>query len=300
MLLIRSAMKKMAQRGTMAWGLVTLLAVGACQSSDDGVPRVADAKVAPGDAGAVGAASDARVAIQDASRAPSDASTSADASTGVCKTFADCELVDNACCRCAPAPRAQLTARLRTGEAPVTCDGLCGACVPQVSAPTDPVLRADCIAQQCVVVDLREHEATRCERDSDCVRAHSGFCTPCSNQPESYLALRAGAAHPYPAVVPRGDVACNPCVAPEPLPIPFCAADKHCAMRRAETLDGGVSSTCWSPDQALESASTGAPSCDCNSPGAQACRTRANGERVGLVCSAGWTSVSGLCGAPSP
>jgi hypothetical protein len=96
--------------------------------------------------------------------------------------------------------------------------------------------------------------------------------------------------------------ACPPCVNPEPLPTAFCADDKHCAVRRTETVKGALSTTCLSPTQAgLDIMSAAQPGCDCSNVGSAGCLRASATQELELRCgSAGsWEHTkadSGLCG----
>jgi len=151
-----------------------------------------------------------------------------------------------------------------------------------------PELRAVCVSQLCMVVDLREEALTACENDTDCepfLRGDNwlGWCGCYTGSPREWFALRKGEVDPNPFVPPEGECGgCDYSIAP---PDAFCADDKHCAVRETPTVDGERSETCYSPWQALDSAySPEAQGCDCYG-GGPFCKADSTGNLIALICS---------------
>lgn len=98
-----------------------------------------------------------------------------------CMSPGDCALVDPVCCRCDPALSDLLAVHsfyvndILAPCALVDCEGCPG---PAFS----PWFTSLCEAGQCIAVDTREHELTRCSVDTDC-RLRMGFgCCDCGSE----------------------------------------------------------------------------------------------------------------------
>jgi hypothetical protein len=148
--------------------------------------------------------------------------------------------------------------------------------------PLAPLMAAGCVARRCELVDLRSNAISTCVEDIDCVAVGRGCCPPYSDSPSEYVGIHSGAD--------TGILVCSPappCVPPSPHaePLPFCAADGHCAVRRLETAKDKASSDCFSPTQNLEQAyEANAVGCDCEPFSLSVCRADRTGRRVALVC----------------
>lgn len=216
-------MRPTAQRGTLVL-LVTLLA-GACDwfvEEDDAVEE----RETKADAGAQA----------DAAPTPRDAQVVAE-----CQTHSDCAIRPKAgspsavCCSCGPESLAGARALTReeAERERDACNGqvVCSPCPPKEHDPLAPVIRAACVSQRCVAIDVREEDDSRCESDADCTLESAGCCPGCGEDPLAYLSRNLDAdpslllCDPIPP--------CVPCAEPGK-PRAFCAADGHCAVRRSD------------------------------------------------------------------
>lgn len=205
-----------------------------------------------------------------------------------CLQNTDCVMVVRGCCAgCLPPTREQVLAVPKSEREaaqreqcpdPVSC----GPCYVTDPEPLAPLLVAACVAKRCELVDLREEAISSCTSDSDCVAVGRGCCPPSSADPVEYVGLQKDASTDLLACFPI-----PPCIPPLPheLPIAYCAADGHCAVRRRETSDGEPSAECYSPTQNLDQAyEPDAIGCDCQPGSLAICRADSEGVEVALVC----------------
>ena len=211
MLYVR-AMRRTAQGGTLL-GLLAL-AAAACFIEDE----------EPRDSGA------------------RDAGARRDAAVAECQAHSDCTAIasnEAPCCTCAltsvegarALPRDEAQRELQE----CSSTALCGECPSPTHEPLAPVIKAACVAQRCVVIDVRDDDVSRCTRDDECTLESRGCCPACGADPSGYLALRADADRALLACDPLPP--CLPC-AEEARPEAFCAPDGHCAVRAVERVDG--------------------------------------------------------------
>jgi len=220
-----------------------------------------------------------------------------------CRADTDCSLATRGCCgSCLPPTRDQVLAvptsklaEVQRGQCPNPTT--CGACYVTDPDPLAPLWHAACVAQRCELVDLRGSALSTCVENIDCVVMGLGCCPPYSDAPSEYVGMHTGAD--------AGILMCSPippCLPPQPHadPLPFCASDGHCAVRRRETSKGSASYDCFSPTQNLERAyDSAAVGCDCEPGSLSVCRADRTGRRVALVCldNQRWAAVEdGPCG----
>jgi hypothetical protein len=224
-----------------------------------------------------------------------------------CAAHTDCVLVGRGCCAsCLPPTREQVLAVPKSKQSETQqaqCPGTvaCGPCATDDPEPLSPLLVAACVAQRCQLLDLRSDEISVCERDSDCLPVSRSCCPAYSAAPADYVGIHDGADSGLLACFPI-----PPCIPPDPHPEPiaFCASDKHCAVRRRETLAGVESADCYTPTQNLDRAyDTGAVGCDCQPGSSPVCRSDSTGRRVALICqdTGRWASAEdGPCAKLTP
>ena len=205
-----------------------------------------------------------------------------------CQTQHDCAMVYKGCCGpCEPPTRDEVVAVPKSRQAAVAREycgvGVtCGACYEAVPDPLGALLVPACVEHRCELVDLREDDSSSCVSDSDCEAVSRGCCPSSSQDPVDYVGLHRGADTTLLECSPA--LPCEP-PGPHTLPITYCAADGHCAVRRRDTVNDKESSECWSPTQNLERAGDAdARACDCVPGSRELCRTDNNGRRVGLWC----------------
>jgi hypothetical protein len=327
--LLGAAMRMTAQAGTSAAALGLLFALAACDADaklseplpeggsahldasaqavasdasangSDTATAASDRGLPPGDASATQVVSDA------SSAADADASAARDAgadTSETCRTHADCNLVAKPCCLCELTP-ADVVAVLRGRESSVqgVCKGgvSCGPCAPKPYEPLRAWVAPACENGTCVVRDLRKADETRCAQDQDCRLSAEAVscCDTCLADPRVYRACRKDAVPALAGERCAAGMGCPPCVASYS-PTPYCAADGHCAVRATPVSEGKPSSTCFSPDQRVESAhDAGAKGCDCFPSEEGVCKSD-----VAILCQNGrWRSVDGgACPARGP
>jgi hypothetical protein len=301
-------MRDKAQLGTRAFALLLCVVSTGCGrvnrlDSDAGtmlIPKQ-DAGFAPSHAGSGAHVADAGApdascrplpcpsgAPWNAARCACVASDAGAAVAAECNADSDCGLALRGCCGgCLPPSRDDVLAVPKSKLADVQraqCPNPvnCGACYVSDPDPLAPLMAAACVAQRCELVDLRSAAISTCVENIDCIAVGRGCCPPSSASPSEYVGIHTGAD--------AGILMCSPtppCLPPEPHadPLPFCAADGHCAVRRRETSKGTVSFDCFSPTQNLERAyDRAAVGCDCEPFSMSVCRKDQTGRRVALIC----------------
>jgi hypothetical protein len=206
----------------------------------------ADAR-APADAGetrvdgarpATEAGSDAASAAGSDAALGRDAAPNGDAGELACTAHEQCGLYQTECCPCEPPSGTGKRVPGLVARPPLAaeCSQVqCEVCIQPETGPLDPRWTAGCMQNQCAIVDVRKHDVSRCTTDADCRIEDGTYCDPCTNRPDRWFGVRKGADLSLLMRAPSAPIgACLPCVNPEPLPVAFCAADGHCAVRSAE------------------------------------------------------------------
>jgi hypothetical protein len=155
-----------------------------------------------------------------------------------CEHNSQCVVVPESCCGACGAPtRGDAIAINEASAAEYSqraCedDVGCPACAPLF---IDPTLVATCRAARCELVDLMDHRASVCTRDSDC-RVRTPDCCECGGDTAAgrLIGVAASAEREYADLVCDADEACPECGAIYPDEVTVqCAANGHCETQDA-------------------------------------------------------------------
>jgi hypothetical protein len=153
-----------------------------------------------------------------------------------CDVNSDCIVVPESCCGTCGAPTRGDALAINDAS---TAEHSRRVCASDVGCPAcaplfiDPTLVATCRAGRCEVVDLRKHEASTCEQDTDC-KLRTPDCCECGGDASMgrLLGIARTAEADYAELVCDPEQACPECLPAYPSEVTVeCSASGRCDTR---------------------------------------------------------------------